>query len=193
MPVATVNDIVRVVDGPLPFPVAVTTHRMAGGSGGPHSLETHQGVGWRPSLAGPARAPGIEVREVNRPGAFSRLRGIRHFSSRGESKGGADSDREGSAPGAGRWPRGREGGMDDSSGGPKSWLGRGMAPGPPVRVPTFFTLALGAVFFAGCGRGAGPGSEGAAPDRSELPDPTTFSREASSQLGMVVSGNPYAS
>ncbi|MGW8268177.1 MAG: gamma-glutamyltransferase family protein, partial [Longimicrobiales bacterium] len=67
------------------------------------------------------------------------------------------------------------------------------APGPAVRVPIFFTLALGAVFFGGCGRESVPGPEGASPDRSELPDPTTFSREASSELGMVVSGNPYAS
>lgn len=107
IPVAIVNAIVHFVDGGLPFPEAVTAPRVAGGLGGPLSMETHEGPGWTAFLVDQVRALGIEVREVNRTGAFGRIHGIRYFSGSGQWEGVADPDWEGTALGVRHRPRGR--------------------------------------------------------------------------------------
>jgi len=99
IPVAIVNAIVHFVDEGLPFPLAVTAPRVAGGLGGPLSMETHQGPGWNLHLVDEVRALGIEVREVDRTAAFGRIHGIRFFSSTGQWEGVADPDWEGTAMG----------------------------------------------------------------------------------------------
>jgi len=100
IPVAIVNAIVHFVDEGLPFPEAVTAPRVAGGLGGPLAMETHTGPGWSPSIVEEVRAMGIEVREVDRTGAFGRIHGIRYFSGTGQWEGVADPDWEGTALGA---------------------------------------------------------------------------------------------
>jgi gamma-glutamyltranspeptidase/glutathione hydrolase len=102
IPVAIVNALVHFVDEGLPFPEAVTAPRVAGGLGGPLVMETHQGPGWSPSLVEEVRALGIEVRELDRTGAFGRIHGIRYFSGTGQWEGVADPDWEGTALGARR-------------------------------------------------------------------------------------------
>jgi gamma-glutamyltranspeptidase len=100
IPVAIVNVIVHFVDEGLPFPEAVAAPRVVGGLGGALSMETHPGPGWSRTVVEAVRSLGVDVREVERPGAFGRVHGIRYFSETKTWEGVADPDWEGTALGA---------------------------------------------------------------------------------------------
>lgn len=99
IPPAVVHAITRVIDFGEPLPVALGEPRVAHASGGAFNAETSPGIGWTEEELAAMRALGLEIREVERTGAFGRVHGLQYDRANGVWIGAADPDWEGSARG----------------------------------------------------------------------------------------------
>jgi gamma-glutamyltranspeptidase/glutathione hydrolase len=99
IPPAVVHAITRVIDFGEPLPVALGEPRVAHTSGGAFNAETSPGIGWTEDELAAMRALGLEIREVERTGAFGRVHGLQYDPASGVWIGAADPDWEGSARG----------------------------------------------------------------------------------------------
>jgi gamma-glutamyltranspeptidase/glutathione hydrolase len=99
IPPAVVHAITRVIDFGESLPVALAEPRVAHATGGAFNAETSPGIGWTGEELTAMRALGIEIREVERSGAFGRVHGLQYDPANGVWIGAADPDWEGSARG----------------------------------------------------------------------------------------------
>lgn len=100
IPPAVVHAITRVIDFGMDLPHALEEPRAVGGfEGSPLSAETSPGIGWTEEELAEMRALGLEVRPVERSGAFGRVHGIQFDAATGTWIGAADPDWEGLAYG----------------------------------------------------------------------------------------------
>jgi gamma-glutamyltranspeptidase/glutathione hydrolase len=100
IPPAVVHAITRVIDFGMDLPHALAEPRAVGGfDGNALSAETSPGIGWTESELDEMRALGLEVRPVERSGAFGRVHGIQFDAATGTWIGAADPDWEGLAYG----------------------------------------------------------------------------------------------
>jgi gamma-glutamyltranspeptidase len=100
IPPAVVHAITSVIDFGMDLPHALEEPRAVGGfDGGVLSAETSPGIGWTEDELAEMRALGLEVRPVERSGAFGRVHGIQFDAANGTWIGAADPDWEGLAYG----------------------------------------------------------------------------------------------